>query len=221
MADRVRSELEDDFHCMSVTIIHDGKVATAIEPVMTRAPWTTCPGAVAMLQQTFVGVALEAFAERGEKRTNCTHLHDLAMLGAAHVFDLPLDSGPLIYDILVSDPIDGKRRAELRRNGATVLSWSDNDGRMSEPAEIAGLTLDKLGPWINSLDPQQQEATRLLRWGYMVASGRSIPMEQQSDATHMRPGSCYTFQPHRVIEAKRIVEIRDFNNGAVPLDAQN
>ena len=29
----------------------------------------------------------------------------------------------------VCDPIDGRRRAELRRNGTTVLSWSVVEGR--------------------------------------------------------------------------------------------
>lgn len=212
---QVRSELEDDFHCMSVIIRHDGEIVTEIEPVMTRAPWTTCPGAIAVLKQTFIGVPLKAFASRGEKRANCTHLHDLAVLGAAHA----LDDAALVYDVLVSDPIEGLRRAEVRRNGATVFSWADVSGRIVEPAEIAGTSLDKLGPWINSTDsPQQQEAIRLLRWGNMVANGRTIPLDQQSDATRMPVGGCYTFQPSRMVEAKRIGAIRDFSSGAIPLE---
>jgi hypothetical protein len=213
-SDRVLTELEDDYHCMSVTIIHDGTHATALEPVMDRAPWTTCPGAIAMLKQTFTGVALNEFAARGEKRANCTHLHDLAVLGAAHVFD----AAPLVYDILVSDAVNGIRRAELRRNGETELAWSDSDGRIVEPAEIAGLTLDKLSPWINSLDPQRQETTRLLRWGNMVANGRTMSLQHHSDMTRMPDGGCYTFQPQHKIHAKRMGEIRDFSNGAALLN---
>ena len=68
--------MEDDYHCMSVIVHHDGAVATTIESVMRRAPWTTCPGAPAQLAQTFTGVALNAFAARGEKQANCTHLHE-------------------------------------------------------------------------------------------------------------------------------------------------
>lgn len=213
LADRVLTELEDDYHRMSVTVIHDGTVATALEPVMDRAPWTTCPGAIAMLQQTFTGIALDAFAARGDKRANCTHLHDLAILGAAHAFD----KQPLVYDILVADAVDGIRRAELRRNGAKELSWSDSGGRIIEPAEIAGLTLDKLGPWINSLDPQRQETTRLLRWGNMVANGRTMSLEHHSDVARMPDGGCYTFQPQRKSEARRMGVIRDFSKGDVPL----
>jgi hypothetical protein len=207
--DRVQTEVEDDFHCMSVIVHHDGAIATAIEPEMGRVPWTTCPGAVEQLQQTFTGVALKDFARRGEKQANCTHLHDLAILAAAHAFD----PAPLVYDILVSDPVDGKRRAELRCDGVTMLGWTEAGFRLVEPAEAAGLAFDQLRTWTDSLDPKQQEAARLLRWANMLANGRIIPLEQQSDATKMPPG-CYTFQPQRASQAKRVGVIRDFSNGA-------
>jgi hypothetical protein len=54
----------------------------------------------------------------------------------------------------------------------------------------------------------------------MIANGRTIPLEKQSDARRMPVGNCYTFQPHLVTEAKRIGEIRDFSNGTTqPLDS--
>ncbi|MGO9932592.1 MAG: DUF2889 domain-containing protein [Steroidobacteraceae bacterium] len=208
-AKSVHGEVEDDYHCMAVTIHHDGKTATAIEPVMDRAPWTICPGAVPTLQQTFAGVALEDFAARGEKRENCTHLHDLAVLAAAHA----ADHAPLLYDILVSDPIEGRRQAELRRNGTVVLGWVDAQYAIVEPEELAGVRLDKLRPWIESLDAQGQEAARLLQWGAILAHGRSRPLQEQSDARGMGVDRCYTFQSRRVAAAKRIGAIRDFSIG--------
>jgi hypothetical protein len=60
----VSCAVEDDYHRMSVTIRHAAGVAVAVEPVLERAPWTTCPSAVAQLVQTFTGVALDAFAAR-------------------------------------------------------------------------------------------------------------------------------------------------------------
>ena len=211
---RVQSEVEDDYHCMSVIVQHDGAIATGIEAEMRRVPWTTCPGAPEQLRQTFTGVALAAFAARGQKHANCTHLHDLAVLAAAHAFD----AAPLVYDILVSDPVDGRRRAELRGGGNTILGWTEAGLRIIEPEELAGLRLDQLRPWIDGLDPRRQEAARLLRWGNMMANGRIIPLERQSDATRMPPG-CYTFQPHRAAQAKRVGVIRDFSGGAgQPLD---
>jgi hypothetical protein len=214
----VRSEVEDDYHHMTVILRHEAGVVTEIEPTMHRAPWTTCPGAPQQLRQTFVGVALDAFTSRGEKTANCTHLHDLAVLAAAHA----QDREPLVYDILVSDPVEGRRQVELRRDGEALLRWTDQDNRIVEPAELAGLGLfDQLRPWIDSLDPSRQEAARLLRWGAILAHGRVIPMERQSDASRMPP-NCYSFQPARKAQARRVGEIKDFSRGAAqPLDPAN
>ena len=212
----VRSEVEDDFHHMTVSVHHDGALATSLQPLIHRAPWTTCPGAVAELERTFTGVALKGFVARGEKQANCTHLHDLALLAAAHAGD----PTPTVFDILVSDPIEGKRRAEVRRNGETLLAWLESGFRLIEPAQLAGMTLDKMRPWIDKLDPARQEAARLLRWGNMIANGRIIPLEKQSDASRM-PANCYTFQPLRAVQAKRVGVIRDFSDGSTqPLDGR-
>jgi Protein of unknown function (DUF2889) len=211
---RVQSEVEDDFHCMSVIVHHDGVTATAIEPEMRRAPWNTCPGAEEQLRQTFTGVALSEFTARGDKTANCTHLHDLALMAAAHAFD----DKPSIFDLLVSDPVDGIRRAEVRCDGKSLLGWSVEGFNIVQPSHLAGMTLDNMRTWISSLDPTLQEAARLLRWGNMVANGRIIPLDQQSDATKMPP-NCFTYQPHRAVVAERVGMIRDFGAGAAqPLD---
>ncbi len=210
----MRGEVEDDYHCMSVTLRHAGGVISAVEPVMHRAPWTTCPGAVAQLQETFAGVAIKAVVARGDKSANCTHLHDLAVLAAAHA----ADDEPLVYDIFASDPIEGWGELELRRNDQRLLVWIERDHRLVEPAELSGLRLDQLRAWIDGLDAPLQEAARLLRWGAILAHGRVIPMERQSDASRMPP-NCYSFQPQRAIHARRVGLIRDFSRGAAqPLD---
>jgi hypothetical protein len=94
-----------------------------------------------------------------------------------------------------------------------MLRWTMIDGRIVAPAELSGLTLDKLNPWIASLDARQQEAARLLRWGAMIANGRTIALERQSDAGRMPP-NCYTFQPDRSVHARRVGVIRNFAPGA-------
>lgn len=211
---RVRTDVEDDYHRMSVTVHHDGTVATLIEPILARAPWSTCPGAEAELLRTFTGVALADFAARGEKNANCTHLHDLAVLAAAHAGD----AAPIVFDILVSDPVDGHQRAELRRNGETLFEWALTGFVIDAPAGLAGMRLDKLKPWLDSLDPSSLEAARLLRWGTMIANGRSLPIEDQSDASKMPVGNCYTFQAHNSPNARRVGKIREFSDGtAEPL----
>lgn len=207
--------MEDDYHCMTVVVEHDGERATAIQPGMRRAPWTTCPGAEHQLQDTFSGLPLADFeSRRSEKKSNCTHLYDLAILAAGHA----ADRQETIYDILVSDPVDGNRRAELRKNGRAVMGWAESEFKMTAPAEIEGLTLYDLKSWIATLDPEQQEYARLLQWGNMLANGRTYPIELQSDATKLPP-NCYTFQPQQAKTAKRVGEIKDFSRiEGEPLD---
>lgn len=211
---RVRSAVEDDFHCMSVTLYHDNVTANTVKAELIRAPWSTCPGAVAKCEATFTGIALAAFPAQKTKAANCTHLYDLALLAAAHA----LDDGPLVYDAFVTDPIDGKRRAELYRNAESVLAWSDANYQIIEPATLAGMKLLEMRTWIESLDPVQQEAARILSWVSLIANGRTIPMDRQSDASRMPP-SCFTFQPEQASRAVRVGGTRDFSAGtAQPLE---
>lgn len=203
----VTSEVEDDYHCMSVTLRHDGVTIGAVEPTMHRVPWTTCPGAVAKAIATFTGVALDAAAARGDKTANCTHLHDLALLAAAHAHD----TAPLVYDILVSDPIDGRSRCELRRDGAAVLAWTCGAFTIIEPQRLAGTRFDGLRAYIESLDAAGAEAVRLLRWGSILAHGRSRAIDH--DAGRLPAGNCYTFQPERLSQVQRIVDVHDFSAG--------
>ena len=148
---------------------------------MDRAPWTTCPGARAVLAETFTGVALADAAKRGAKQANCTHLHDLAVLAAAHAGD----AAAITFDILASDPVDGAVVAEIRRDGAALVRIEHNKDILTAPAEVAGLSLFKLREWIATLPEPQREAARLLQWGTIIAHGRTTPMEAQSDASRM------------------------------------
>lgn len=207
----VLAMLEDDMHCMAVTLRHDGTTVTAVEAVMERAPWTTCPGARDQLVRTFAGQPLSEVTARREKRANCTHLHDLAVLAAAHA----QDGRPTIYDVLASDPVQGERLLELHRDGERVLQWRERDGLLIEPA---GVPLMALRDWIGALPVEEQEAARVLQWAGLVAHGRTIPIEQQSRAADLPP-NCYSFQPERAAVAERVGLLRDFNDGSqAPLD---
>ncbi len=210
----VTAMLEDDIHCMTVTLRHAQGLVTHVEPIMHRAPWTTCPGAVAQLIATFTGQPLAEVTARRDKRSNCTHLHDLAVFAAAHA----RAARALVYDVAVSDPVAGERWLELWRDGVRLLRWHERDGVLVEPAGAAGLSLQQLRDWIAALPAEEHEPARLLQWAGMVAHGRTIPFDQQSDARAM-PASCYTFQPERAGQARRIGQVRDFNDGvSVPLD---
>jgi hypothetical protein len=211
-ADSVTAAVEDDWHCMAVTLHHDGTTITKVEPVMDRAPWTTCPGAPAVLAATFTGTALNEVAKRGMKQANCTHLHDLALLAAAHAGD----ARPSTFDLLTSDPVDGAVVAELRCRGEVLMRFEHRDDTLTAPEEVAGVSLFKLRECIAGLPDPQREAARLLQWGTIMAHGRTTPLERQSDASKM-PANCYTFQPERKFDAVRVGRIADFNAGDVPL----
>jgi acyl-coenzyme A synthetase/AMP-(fatty) acid ligase len=210
-ADQVRCDLEDDFHCMSVTLRHRDGVATEVTGKMERVTWSVCPGAQGQIKETFEGVALSAFSTRGARKTNCTHLHDMAMLAAAH----PDAREPLVYDILVSDPIGGEVRSEFRRNGAPVLAWTIRDGVFAEPAALAGRSVGELQPWIDGLTTSEQEMAKLLRWGTALSAGR-VHLKDQSDPSRYPP-NCYAFQPERARLAKGVVQIKDFSRDGTPL----
>ena len=200
-------------HCMAITLRHEGGAVRSIEPVSHRAPWTTCQGAEAKLIATFAGLPLAEVTARRDKQQNCTHLHDLAVLAAAHADE----RGRIDYAIFVSDPVARERLLELRRDGVVLHSWAEQDGVLTAPAEIAGLTLFTLRDWISGLAEPQREAARLLQWASIVAHGRTMPIEQQSKACDIPP-NCYTFQPARAAEAVRNGLMREFSqSGEEPL----
>jgi hypothetical protein len=209
----VSAWVEDDYHHMGVTLHHHGAAITRVESEMVRAPWSTCPGAVAQLSATFAGVAIAAAAARGEKTLNCTHLYDMAVIAAAHAHDML----PTHYAMTVSDALDGVRVAEITRDEVSLLRFVEREGVLTEPSAAAGKTLFQLGEWIASLDEAGREAARLLRWGAIIAHGRAIPLERQSDATRM-PANCFTFQEGRKERAVRIGRIIDFSEGPPPLE---
>lgn len=202
--------LEDDIHGLGVTLRHDGQTVLTVEPLIDRMPWTTCPGAAAKLVETFTGVPLCEVTARRAKKANCTHLHDLAVLAAAHA----RMRGGLVYDVIVSDPIKGERLLELRRDDTPLLEWTERDGTLVEPPAIAGQRLLTLRDCIAKLgDEATREAARVLQWAALVAHGRTMPLAAQSDAAAL-PANCYTFQPERARYAVRDGERRDFSDGS-------
>lgn len=138
-----------------------------------------------------------------------------ALLAAAHVED----SATLIYDIAGSDPIGAGRNAQILRNGDCVLSWSETKFSFTAPSELVGCTLWDMQSWLEQQCSATQEAARLLRWANILATGRTIPLAEQSDATRIPP-NCYTFPPERAAVAQRVGEVKNFfNSNAQPLDS--
>lgn len=208
--------LEDDYHAMVVTLWHDGTTITKVTGEMDRVPWSTCPGAMGAVVRTFVGVEVANAAARGEKRTNCTHLHDLALLAARHA----RDASPTLYEIAVADPVCGDILAQIPVNKELALALVHNRDVLSSPEAVAGLSLFGLRDWIAALPSEaEKQAARLLQWAAIIAHGRSMTLEQHSDHSRI-PANCYTFQDERRQNANRLPTIRDFSeSGRLPLAA--
>lgn len=204
----VLARLEDDLHAMAVRLRHRQGQVLEVEPQMVRAPWSTCPGALAKLRETFEGRPLAEVTARLEKRQNCTHLHDLAVLAATHAADAQVTR----YDIAAGDPLAGRRVLEIRRNGETAWRWVEQYDVLVSPAEVAGMTLLTLRDWIAALSGASQEAARLLQWAGLVAHGRTLAPVRQGRAADL-PANCYTLQPERAAVAERIGIVRDFSAG--------
>lgn len=200
----VTAQLEDDFHGMIVTLRHDGERILAVEASMPRNPWTTCPNATEVVRKTFTGASLADAARTGEKRANCTHLYDLAVLAARHA----RATQPITYDLLASDPVAGANLCELRRDGVAVQSWRLRDGIIEGEAEPGGRTLFELRDWIATLEGDAKEDARMLQWGSIMAHGRTMSLAERSDATKL-PANCYTLQPE--IKGKAVRTGREFD----------
>ena len=204
----VVAELEDDWHRMVGTVRHDGATASAVEGEMKRWPWTTCRGAITKLAETFNGQALAAFARRGDKTRNCTHLYDLAVFAAGHASG----TEPIAYDIAVTDPVDGLSQAQILRGGTLALAWTLRGTDLVAPAELVGQSLYSLNEWIAGLDTAGQEAARILRWACILGLGRAIDIPAGISGTTFAGGNCFTFQPDVAAEAVRRPDVpRDFS----------
>ncbi len=199
----VTAELEDDYHRMVVTLSHKDGVITAISSEMKRSPWTTCEGAMAVLQDTFVGKRLDDPSVKRVKSLNCTHLYDLASFCVAHA-SMP---DRLTFDIFTSDPVDGVVCTRLYRNGERLLDWRLESGKFAKPEEVAGKGLLEINGWLAELDVQDPalgEAARILRWASMIAGGRAISMPAgMSGSAIGMVGTCHTFQPETAKLARR------------------
>ena len=193
------AELEDDCHRMAVRLHHEGGVIRRVECDMKRSPWSTCDGAMQALVDTFTGVAIADAARRGERTSNCTHLHDLTLFAAAHA----AEKTRVCYDIFVSDIEDGRREARLARDGAILFVWTLQDGRFAAPQELAGRTIMELGDWVAAQDKAGAEAARILRWATILAGGREHDIPAGSSAMVFPLGACHTFQLERARVATR------------------
>lgn len=206
--DRVQAELGDDFHRMSLTLVHDGVRATGLKATQKRAPWSTCAGAIGYLESSLVDRELTSIIAGEEQRSHCTHLFDLAVLSAAHA-----GAGEAItYDFFLEDDAGRARFSSLRRNGEVILSWWL--GGAEEASEPSG-NLTAFVTWTKTLADHLQEAGRVFRRVMLIAQGRGGAFDERSTMEGAGPpiGVCFTAQNDRRQGAVPIPEsVHDFSD---------
>jgi hypothetical protein len=217
---QVHGELEDDCHGFRVTVLHDGRVVTAVTGEALRVPLTTCGGALAPLQ-ALVGIALDALPAtiiaQVKPRSNCTHWYDLSLLALAHVAQR---ERVRVYDVEVVDrPADGNAsRAEVFLNGLSMHRWQLQGTTIAEPQVFAGRpVLNGFSAWANdAFDGATREAAFVLSKGIFVAFSRlfdTTGISGQSALKHTNMlGACYSYSPG-VVEAsyRNYDTVRDFS----------
>jgi len=207
----VAGALEDDFHCVSVRLEHDGTTVTACSGETQRIPWTTCPGAAAELER-FRGMRLDhsllASARHSDPRLHCTHLFDVASLLVTHA---AAGRGQRLYRIAIPERRDGRTTATLIRDGEEVLCWLLHNEAIEDPVPFAGRTLVGGGfaRWAETeFDLELAEAAIVLRRACLISLGRGFPLDQipfASDLGERTAGTCYSFAPERSSDGRRIV----------------
>ena len=196
---RVTAELEDDWHRMVVSLVHDGTTVQRVEADMKRWPWTACRGAIAVAETTFTGQPVVKVGRSELRTSNCTHLYDLGLFAAAHA----AEDSPVAYDIGVTDPVDGRRVARILRNGEEVMAWTLEGANFILPEALAGRTLFDMNAWVAELAPRDQEAARILRWASILAQGRGMEIPGGLEATAYPAGACFNFQPEVAKDSRR------------------
>lgn len=220
-AGEVRADLLDDYHDMACTVRHDGMVVAAIEADIRRAPFSTCPGAVAAVEE-LVGISLRPSRRHlygeGRPQRNCTHVFDLAAFAISHAANA---EGERVLDFIVPDLVELGAWVEARLDGIAIHRWKVgyNEGIVA-PAEYAGRGMfGGFARWAESkFEGLALELALHLQKAIFVARGRRYQITQESENSIRdepeRLGACYSFsEPQFSIARPNPDYVRDFTGG--------
>lgn len=215
--DHVIAQLDDTHHAAWLAVSHDSTQVTGIAAGFTRAPATTCPGAVAGLSD-IVGMPMEGVenALRAVPMTaNCTHLVDLAGWAIRH-----RDVGVTTYDIDVPDQGEAPVWISIRRNGATVHRWQVEGFTMAAPENLSGKPLMRgFAGWARTVfSGDTFMAAMMLQRGVFVARGRRYLVDRAPaialSASEGMEGACWSYSGAQLETGLHSIGyVRDFTSG--------
>jgi len=210
--------LEDCNHGFKVTIHHDGKVVTDIQPEFMRVPFTTCDSADKPIRE-LIGASLNSslkdLLQHAEPVKNCTHLYDLCCWT---ILQSQYPETEITYDVLVGDAVEGVSDLSVARNGKVLHQWQAKNGELISPENLQGKPLFVgFYHWVNeAFSGLELEAALVLQKGNLVSVGRMLDVDGMAGGRasdeHDR-NACHTYSPENRDEAIRIANTtRDFTN---------
>lgn len=110
----------------------------------------------------------------------------------------------MLFRMLVTDMVDGRREAVIDRNGVLALTWHLEAETILPPHVQAGRNLRQLKHWAAELEPDEREAALLLRRAVFISIGRTFDPDAQDDANKPPPGACFTHQPENYEPSARL-----------------
>jgi hypothetical protein len=202
----VRAVLEDDFHHFRVTLHHDGGRIDRLVTTPLRWPWTMCTAAGLEVGRLDGGPLTPDMTEvfrRADARQQCTHQFDLA---AFAIVIAAKQVAARHYEIVVPEPVDGRSRATLERDGTPLLAWETVRDRIVAPPPYAGRTIGTgFTAWVaDGLDPDESEAALLLRRGVFLGLGRMLAKRTPDPVKPAPRGACWVMQPERTEASERM-----------------
>jgi hypothetical protein len=208
--------LEDTAHHIRVTLrFEDGRVRSVIGEAV-RLPWTTCPAAaskLASLAGTELTTSLRRLRSLVDTANHCTHFFDLAQLALSQAASGRKERS---YEA-VCGPNGARMDASLRRDGLPVLEWTIENGRITGPAQFAGVGLrHRFVEWCTqNLDDEAAEAAFVLRRAATISGVAGIRLDDFADvaASGLPPGVCFTAQPERIhVAFRNLGSQRDYSD---------
>jgi hypothetical protein len=221
----VRADLFDDYHDMACTLRHDGTAVTAVRADIRRAPFSTCPGAIAAVDE-LVGISLRTSRRHlygdGRPQRNCTHIFDLAAFAINHAANAGEGAeGGRVLDFIVPDLAGEGGWIEAHLDGEAIHRWRVGDDEMIiAPGEYAGRPMfGGFARWAEGeFGGIALELALHLQKVVLVARGRRYMIGQESGNSIRdepeRIGACYSFsEPQFSIARPNPDYVRDFTGG--------
>ena len=220
--------MEDDFHHFTVRVRHDGRHVTEVIGEAVRFPWTTCPGAIAKLDELIGSPLFPTADDPGPKprmAEHCTHLFDIAKFAIAQsARALSGQPARRQYDIVIPDPVGGFTEGDVSRDGIHLFHWKIENRIIVAPPLFAGHHLAGRAEWPagSIADADALEAALMLRRALVIFRGRmsQYPEVTSADQVPGGFGSCFTYQPENASNGRWVMEEKNYTASPDPLLAE-